>query len=146
MALSEHEQRVLDELERGLYAEDEQLARRLQKAAGQMPERRSQKVAARRIAGASVALAGLGVLLVGAIVHYSWMGVGGFILTLAGLLLATSTGKIPVEMTVAASAKNASAKSAGAKKAANGSDDKSKPWQALNEFFEERWNRRLNGD
>jgi len=31
MGLNEHEQRVLEELERGLYAEDEQLARRMQK-------------------------------------------------------------------------------------------------------------------
>ena len=89
MGLNEHEQRVLDELERGLYAEDEQLARRIQKAAAKSPDRLVQASAARRIAGVLVAVAGLGVILVGAIIHWPWMGAGGFVITLTGLAIAT---------------------------------------------------------
>lgn len=147
MALSEHEQRVLDELERGLYADDEGLARRMQKAAVATPDRRRQSKAARRIAGAAIALAGLGVLLVGAIIHYTWMGVGGFLVTLAGLVIATSGGGATDgpgsqgqgtkrEPRAGHGQSNGLGKTEGVKKAG----------KSVGEFFEERWNRRINGD
>ncbi|MDE2408703.1 MAG: DUF3040 domain-containing protein [Actinomycetales bacterium] len=144
MGLSEHEQRVLDELERGLYAEDELLARRIQKAANQTPDRLKQRSAARRIAGALVALAGLGVILVGAITHYAWMGAGGFVVTLLGLLLATTSGKAVVDapqepVSVASGARQSSAATA----SSAGSRPAKKSWfSSLNDFFEERWDRR----
>lgn len=147
MALSEHEQRVLDELERGLYADDEQLARRLQKVSSQTLERRRQRFAAKAVAGASLALAGLGVLLVGTIVHYVWMGVGGFALTLAGLLVATGSRR------GSAASGFASANSAGSNSASGAANSgttavKEKADRArrsLFDFFEERWDRRANG-
>ena len=83
MGLSEHEQRMLDELERGLYADDEKLAKRIQRTAAEAPNRLVQRKLARKIAGAAVSVAGLGVMLVGAIIHYTWMGVAGFEVTWA---------------------------------------------------------------
>jgi hypothetical protein len=144
MGLSEHEQRVLDELERGLYAEDELLARRIQKAANQTPDRLKQRSAARRIAGALVALAGLGVILVGAITHYAWMGAGGFVVTLLGLLLATTSGKAVVDVPqepvpVSSGASHGS----GSTVSGNSSLPAKKSWfSSLNDFFEDRWDRR----
>jgi hypothetical protein len=132
MALSEHEQRVLDELERGLYADDEQLARRLKKVADETPLRKQQRSAARRIAGAAVVIAGLGVLFIGLVIHYSWMGIAGFALTLVGLVFATS----PVKG-VEGEAK--------ATKPKRKSSPAVKPG-SINDFFEERWNRRMNGE
>jgi hypothetical protein len=130
MALSEHEQKVLDELGRSLYADDEQLARRLKKVAEQTPDRQKQRSAGRKVAGAALVLGGLGVLLVGVIVHYAWMGVGGFVMTLAGLLVATSKVAGPA-VDAPADAKR-SPKSRSTRKL------------SLNEFFEERWDRRMN--
>lgn len=144
MGLSEHEQRVLDELERGLYAEDELLARRIQKAANQTPDRLKQRSAARRIAGALVALAGLGVILVGAITHYAWMGAGGFVVTLLGLLLATTSGKAVVDVpqepvSVPSGARHGSSSNV----SATSSQSAKKSWfSSLNDFFEDRWDRR----
>jgi hypothetical protein len=144
MGLSEHEQRVLEELERGLYAEDELLARRIQRAANQTPDRLKQRSAARRIAGALVALAGLGVILVGAIIHYAWMGAGGFVVTLLGMLLATTSGKALVDapkqpVSVSSGSRPGSPAASGNR----GAGEVKKSWFAsLNEFFEERWDRR----
>ncbi|MEY2954543.1 MAG: hypothetical protein RL530_144, partial [Actinomycetota bacterium] len=138
MALSEHEQRVLDELERGLYADDEQLARRLKKAAEQTPLRKNQRVAARRIAGSAIALAGLGVILVGAIVHYTWMGLGGFVATLIGLVIATSPAAPNVKEPADLSAGNAGKSSPRRSKRQISSG-------SISDFFEERWNRRTDG-
>jgi len=144
MGLSEHEQRVLEELERGLYAEDELLARRIQRAANQTPDRLKQRSAARRIAGALVALAGLGVILVGAIIHYAWMGAGGFVVTLLGLLLATTSGKAIVDapkQPVSVSSGSRPGSPATSSNRASGEVKKSL-FASLNEFFEERWDRR----
>jgi Protein of unknown function (DUF3040) len=147
MGLSEHEQRVLDELERGLYADDELLARRMQKAANQTPDRLKQRSAARRIAGALVALAGLGVVLVGAITHYAWMGAGGFVVMLLGLLVATASPKPKAEPAPEPVSVSSGTRQGGASVPKAASKGAAKParksWYAsLNDFFEERWDRR----
>ena len=147
MGLNEHEQRVLDELERGLYAEDEQLARRIQKAAAQSPDRLVQASAARRIAGVLVALAGLGVILVGAIIHWPWMGAGGFVITLTGLAIATGAFGSPVkELDALGRPVPKKGPKANPNQSAGSGNLKTKPrksWlQEINDFFEERWRRR----
>lgn len=138
MGLSEHEQRVLDELERGLYADDENLARRLKKVADETPVRQSQRSAARRIAGSAIALGGLGVILVGAIVHYAWMGWAGFVATLAGLVLATSPStKDSTKLPGSKGGPSSSPRPKGSKPSAS--------LGGIADFFEDRWNRRANG-
>ena len=147
MGLNEHEQRVLDELERGLYAEDEQLARRIQKAAAKSPDRLAQASAARRIAGVLVAVAGLGVILVGAIIHWPWMGAGGFVITLSGLAVATGAFGRPASEIDAfgQNPSNSGPKASSTKRAGSGNlkTQPRKNWiQEVNAFFEERWRRR----
>lgn len=153
MGLNEHEQRVLDELERGLYAEDEQLARRMQKAAAQAPDRKQQSKAARRIAGILVGIAGLGVILVGAIIHWPWMGAGGFVITLTGLALATGAldkptdseqpHKKPKPKKTDPAGSAATAPTAGPTTARRSTKGPRTDWvSSLNDFFEDRWNRR----
>lgn len=129
MGLSEHEKRVLDELERSLYADDEQLARRFKEAAGQTPEAKRQRNAARRVAGVFIGVAGLGVILVSVIIHYVFMGLAGFVVMLGGLLLATS---------------NAASLDA-PKTSSAGRSPKAKPLGSLRDFFEERWDKRNGG-
>lgn len=82
MALSEREQKLLDELERGLYASDSALAHKLGK-----PGSRSPKIL---IAGALLAVMGLSLLVVAVTLQFAIFGVAGFLTMLAGLILATS--------------------------------------------------------
>ena len=130
MGLSERERKVLEELERGLYAEDADLAKRFKKVADQTPARKVQRSAARMVAGSMIALGGISVVLVGAITHYALIGIAGFAMMLAGLLVASSAAK----------------PTAGSAKAGGAGSTPSKPKRpSLNDFFEERWNNRMNG-
>jgi hypothetical protein len=84
MPLSEHEQRLLEQMERALYADDPKLASTLRGARGAHSRRRLL------IGGVGV-LAGLG-LLVGGVAAQQWiLGVAGFLVMLASAWLA-STG------------------------------------------------------
>ena len=82
MGLSEREQQLLDELERGLYATDSDLAHKLGKPGARSPKR--------IIAGGALAVIGLSLLVVAVILQFALFGVAGFLVMLAGLILATS--------------------------------------------------------
>ncbi|MFM5903737.1 MAG: DUF3040 domain-containing protein [Microbacteriaceae bacterium] len=86
MGLSEHEQRVLEELERGLYAEDARLATKV--ASGGNP-------AGKLVAGALVAVIGLSVMVFAVIIQTMLLGLAAFALMLVGLVVATSGGNRP---------------------------------------------------
>jgi hypothetical protein len=143
MGLSEHEKRVLDELEKSLYADDEGLAKRFKKAAAEAPAAKGQRTAQRKVAGALVAFAGLGVILIGVITHYIYAGLGGFVLTLAGLLLATSsapkgeTGSKSAAPGMPFGGGRGSAQAPTSKKA-----DKTGKTGSLRDYFEDRWDKR----
>ena len=141
MGLSEQERKVLEELERGLYAEDPKLANRISNK-GPKPQDANRTPAARMIAGALVALGGLGVILVGVIAHYTAIGVGGFLMTLVGLVIATSNRATPEGRSgTPLAGKSGSGTKPGSKK------NKTKgPKQSLYEAFEERWDKRMNGE
>ena len=115
MGLSEREQQLVDELERGLYASDSSLAHKLGKPGAKSPKR--------IIAGGALAVIGLSLLVVAVILQFALFGVAGFLVMLAGLILATSS--------------NPGIEQPGTQKA--------KP-QASKEqrksFFEDRWDRR----
>jgi len=130
MGLSENERKVLEELERGLYAEDAKFAERIS-AKGPQPRDAYRTPATKMIAGAMVALGGVMVILVGVIIHYTAIGIAGFAMTLAGVVIATS-GKpgMPGRSGKAATPK------AGPRAAS-----KLKP----SSFFEDRWDKRING-
>lgn len=83
MPLSDHEQRVLEQLERQLHADDPRLATR-------MTESRGAAASGRRIIlGVLLAAAGLAVVLVGVSTRLVPVGVLGTVLIGAGILVAT---------------------------------------------------------
>ncbi|MGD9991568.1 DUF3040 domain-containing protein [Pseudonocardia sp.] len=94
MPLSEHEQRLLDQIERALYAEDPKFASSVRGGRMRKPTRR------RRLQGVLVFLLGLVLLVVGVAVRALWLAssfpvlsVVGFLLMLGGAVLAvTSVG------------------------------------------------------
>jgi hypothetical protein len=115
MGLSEREQQLLDELERGLYASDSSLAHKLGKPGARSPRR--------IIAGAALAIIGLSLLVVAVILQFALFGLAGFLVMLAGLILATSSNQTH---TLAGAAK-------------------SKPQAEKSQrtsYFEDRWNKR----
>ena len=139
MGLSEREQKVLEEMERGLYAEDADLAKRFRQVADQTPERKRQRNTARLLAGALVAVGGLMVVLTGAMLHFPIIGVAGFATTLAGLIIA-STGSVGNVSVKAGNGKPGSSdKPEGSAKSGRGARG------GFMEYFENRWDDRMNG-
>ncbi len=116
MGLSDHEQRVLDELERGLYAEDAKFATKV--ASGGNPARKL-------VAGALIAAVGLSVLVFAVIIQLMIIGLVAFALMLAGLVVATSGNSKPK------SPNSSQPKANKAPKAPRGGS-----------FFEDRWDKR----
>jgi hypothetical protein len=114
MGLSEREQQLLEELERGLLEGEKGMAAKAERVGNP---------AAKLIAGALVAVIGLGVLITGVLVQFSIIGVVGFLIMLAGLVVATSNIQLP-DMS-----------------AGFGPSNPSSPKPGRN-FFEDRWDRR----
>lgn len=114
MALSEREQKLLDELERGLYESDATLANRMKRPSGNS--------AKKLVGGAVLALAGLSLLIVAVVLQFSPMGVVGFLVMLAGLILGSSGPRV----------------------SSSNSNQSQKPRKAAptRSSFEDRWNRR----
>jgi hypothetical protein len=120
MALSEHEQRLLDELERGLYASDSNFAARVAKNS-------AKPSASRIVAGAIVAVIGLSLLVFASMIQIIWFGLAGFAVMLGGLVLASSN---PNSQTGSQTSGKSSAKPA------------EKASKNLNDFFQSRWDQR----
>ncbi len=116
MGLSEQEQKLLDELERGLYASDSSLAHKLGKPGARSPKR--------IIAGASLAVIGVSLLVVAVILQVAIFGVGGFLAMLAGLVVATSSN--PNEPKIAPVSPTSPSPNSSTKK----------------NFFDDRWDKR----
>jgi hypothetical protein len=68
MPLSEHEQRLLDQIERALYAEDPKFASTVRGARLRRPSRR------RRVQGAALFVVGVALLVLGVVVQEFWFG------------------------------------------------------------------------
>jgi len=87
--LSEHEQRLLEQMERALYAEDPKLATTL-RGGGLRGGNRS-----RLALGVVAVLGGLGLLLAGVASNIAALGVVGFVVLLAGGWLVMSAFRSP---------------------------------------------------
>ncbi len=85
MPLSEHEQKMLDEMERQLFADDPRLARAF---APNAPPRRSGR---RIVIGLGAVVIGLGVLVLAVSLPAVWLGVIAFLGMLAGAIYAVTT-------------------------------------------------------
>lgn len=88
MPLSDHEQRLLEQMERALYAEDPKFVAALQ--------HRSERSASRRqrVLAVLVALGGLGALLGGVSTGIVPVGVCGFVLLLLAVFLLLRTPRV----------------------------------------------------
>ena len=130
MPLSEHEQRLLEQMEKALYAEDPKFATSL----------RSTGAASRGRAalGVLVVLAGLGVLLAGMAMPLAVLGVVGFAVMLAGAVLTyfafTRGSAAPAE---GANAENPSTP---------GSAPQAPRSSGFMDKMEDRWRKRADGD
>jgi hypothetical protein len=131
--LSEHEQRLLEQMERALYAEDPKFATSMRHSRGGAGDRR-------RIAiGVIGLLVGLGLLVAGVASKLVIVGVLGFLAMLGGLWLAISALRPAPEQAAGSGGPGAptnitsrSRKSARSKRSG----------ESLSDRMEERWRRR----
>ena len=114
MALSDREQQLLDELERGLYETDPSLASKISSG--------GSRTTARIVAGLAIGLIGVSLIVFAVIVQFALFGVFAFLVMLTGMVVASSNLN---PATKAKSAKKISA-----------------PKSSAKSFFEERWERR----
>lgn len=87
MPLSEHEQRLLDEMERNLYGHDADVT---STAFVGMPRPNYRAI----VLGVLLALAGLGGLIGGVMAHNVFIGIAGFALMFVGVLVAAKPGPV----------------------------------------------------
>ncbi len=85
MPLSEHEQRLLDEMERNLYGRDADV---VSTTLSGMPRPNYRAI----VLGVIIALAGLGAVIGGVMSHIVLLGVAGFVVMFVGVLVAAKPG------------------------------------------------------
>jgi len=130
MPLSEREQRLLDQMEQALYAEDPKFATTLRKSSSRPIDGRRMFLAVLLFA------AGMAGLLAGVATSFVWFGVAGFLAMLGGVLLGLAS--LRPAKPVATTRQNTKAAGAAAPRAASGSSFMGK--------VEERWRRRRDGE
>lgn len=102
MPLSEHEQRLLEEMERNLYQNDADFV-------ATVSGRRGKPNYRLIVIGALLAVAGVAALVAGVIVQQPLIGVVGFGLMLGGVLIVLSPGRSSDDATASASPATGSA-------------------------------------
>lgn len=120
MALSERERKLLEEMERGLYASEADSVR-TSGGTKNVPTYRAIVV------GILLVLAGIGLLIGGAATGYIWLGLIGFVAMLGGVLYIVSP-RNQVKRDGAAG------------------PGEQKPQESFTERFERRWGERMDGD
>ena len=130
MPLSDHEQRMLEQIEKALYAEDPKFAQSVRARDPRVHYRR-------RLLQAAVGfLLGAGLLVAGVITKYVWMGVAGFLVMLTCAMWALSSWRHVAGI----GPRRSPGKSR--KRRSQGRDT----GQGFMERLEERWRRRQEGD
>lgn len=124
--LSDHEQRLLEQMERALYAEDPKFADSLRKTRGASMDRK------RLVLGLGGAVAGLAILLAGVATSLPLVGVLGFLATVAGAFVAYNAFTAKSDESSGASAEGAAPQAAPRKASSEGFMDR----------LEDRWRRR----
>ncbi|MFF2273885.1 DUF3040 domain-containing protein [Agromyces sp. NPDC058136] len=87
MPLSEQEQRLLEEMERNLYRNDADFVQAVGGVRGRRPNYRAI------VLGVLLAVAGVGALIVGVATQLLIIGIVGFVLMFAGVLVAITPSK-----------------------------------------------------
>lgn len=127
MPLSEHEQRLLEQMERALYAEDPKFATSLRSASGRAARGKA-------VFGILAVLVGLGIVLVGVAIPMAVVGVIGFAVMLVGAIIAYGAFTAPA----IPDSEEAGTPSAGAA----GPSRSTKQSSGFMEKMEERWRKR----
>ncbi len=141
MPLSEHEQRVLEQMEHALYAEDPRFASNLKKPAAQS---RSRK---RAVLGVVIAIIGLALVLTGVFLSQIWIGGLGFGAMVLGGVWAFTPGSKNPPLSVVGSGPESSGGTGGSKAAPQ--QKKSSGPRRSGSFMqrmEQRWDKRRDGD
>lgn len=132
MALSEQEQRLLDEMERGFYKSEADV---VGGGSGQAPQLNYRALAT----GLLIAVVGLGLLVAAVAFAFIWLGVIAFLVMTVGVTRAFvsegSTGERP-------SAGSGAQRGGGS----GSSGTKAKRGGSFTERFEQRWEDRMNRD
>lgn len=131
MPLSEQEQRLLEEMERNLYQNDADFV-------ATVSGRRGRPNYTQIVLGALLSVAGVATLVAGVIVRQPLVGVIGFALMLAGVLLVLTPGKSP------AAAQHGSNEAHPATASATNSAQYKR--SSFMDTINERWERRQDGD
>ena len=137
MPLSEHEQRMLEQIEKALYAEDPKFAHSVRARDPRVHYRR------RVILAVIGFLLGVGLLVAGIIIKYIPLGVAGFLVMLTCAMWALTswrhmTGLGPRGAPAPAPARKRRSRGRGR--------DRPDTGQGFMERLEERWRRRQEGD
>ena len=134
MPLSDHEQRLLEQMERALYAEDPKFATSMRGADLRRRYRR------RAIVAAFVFLLGIVVLMTGAVTEVIPLGVGGFVVMLVSAWYAvTSWRRVPAEGEIGTFEAGTDAPAAATRKSGRSSTARRRSFM---ERMEERWRHR----
>lgn len=126
MALSEREQRLLDEMERGFYQSEADVMRT-------SPVTRRRVNYRALVLGIVVLLVGVGVLIGGVIAHQLWLGLIGFVAMLGGVVLML-TRSPESELSETVGVADAQGRS------------KERARESFSERMERRWDERMEGE
>ena len=138
MPLSEHEQRVLEQIERSLYADDPKFAATVR---GIDPRSRQRRRYARSVVGAVV---GLALLPVGIAIDQIEVTFAGFLLALVAFLYGVAAWRRGPEHAEAGGSVSSSHPAArgGRLRAGHAGRAAGAPKRPIMQRFEDRWNRR----
>lgn len=125
MALSEHEQRLLDEMERGFYQSEADVMQ-----TGSVSRRRVNYRSL--VLGIVVVLVGVGALIGGVAAQLLWLGLLGFAVMVGGVTLMMSRGS--EDITVEDALRGGSDSSGQVNR------------ESLSERMERRWDERMEGE
>jgi hypothetical protein len=106
MALSEQEQRLLEEMERGLYQNDADFV-------ATVGQRRGKPNYTIVVVGALLAILGIATIIVGVVIQQTLVGGLGFIVMFAGVLLAIAPPRRDAPIVPPSSARGKARKSTG---------------------------------
>jgi hypothetical protein len=127
MALSEREQRLLDEMERGFYQSEADVMQTV-------PASRRRVNYRSLVLGIIVVLVGVGVLVGGVAAQQLWLGLIGFAVMLGGVMLMFWRGSEPsIESELSGESKSGGAQGAAGR-------------ESLSERMERRWDERMGGE
>ncbi|MGZ4436176.1 MAG: DUF3040 domain-containing protein [Nocardioides sp.] len=143
MPLSEEELRLLEQMERALVAEDPKLASTLRGTSLRASARR------RSILAGGVFVVGIAVLMAGAVLQQTWLGIAGFVVMLGSAYVALSSwrnqhqGTEPGAHPTAAGTPSLSVLEGGrARSRRNRQRGAGRSHGSMMQRFEERWRRR----